>query len=215
MDAQAVSADNFSGYMDSAVSKKGGDILLSKVKGGYLAEAHTKKGEALLKTAPQAKAAAKEQLKERELLWESNQKAMRKHQLKGSPADFPDLLKRNYEHPIWKERADLCLSCGACNIVCPTCYCFDVQDEPEWDLKCAERCRSWDGCQLKDFALVTGGHNFRKNPVERFRHRFYHKGAYISDLLGESACVGCGRCVAACVTKIANPVEVFNKLWGE
>jgi len=26
------------------------------------------------------------------------------------------------------------------------------------------------------------------------------------------ACVGCGRCITACVTKIANPVEIYNRL---
>ena len=35
------------------------------------------------------------------------------------------------------------------------------------------------------------------------------------DATGEVSCVGCGRCITACVPKIANPVEVFNKLWGE
>ena len=34
-------------------------------------------------------------------------------------------------------------------------------------------------------------------------------------MIGEIACVGCGRCVTACTAKIANPVEVYNKLVEE
>ena len=30
--------------------------------------------------------------------------------------------------------------------------------------------------------------------------------------MGVIACVGCGRCITACTTKIANPVEVYNEL---
>lgn len=215
MDAQNVSANNFADYMDSAVSKKGGDVLLSRVKDGYLVEAHTPKGMALMKSLGKAKNATSAQLKEREKLQEANRKAMRKHQLKGAPSDLSDLLRRNYDNPLWKDRGGLCLSCGACNVVCPTCYCFDVQDEPDWAPNCATRCRLWDGCQLKDFAVVAGNHNFRKNASERYRHRFLHKGEYMPDATGEVSCVGCGRCITACVPKIANPVEVFNKLWGE
>ena len=29
---------------------------------------------------------------------------------------------------LWDELAADCFSCGSCNTVCPTCYCFDVQD---------------------------------------------------------------------------------------
>ncbi len=214
LDVEKVSANNFAGYMGTAVTKDG-DLLLTRIPGGYLAEARTKKGEALMKTMGPVKSATKEQLEERKKLWEANKKAQKKHQLKGAPQDLPDLLGRSYDHPLWKEKAALCLSCGACNIVCPTCYCFDVQDEPEWDAQCGTRCRSWDGCQLKDFAVVAGNHNFRKNAMERYRHRFYHKAKYFPEMNGDISCVGCGRCVTACVPKIANPVEVFNKLWGE
>jgi ferredoxin len=68
---------------------------------------------------------------------------------------------------------------------------------------------------LKDFANVAGGHNFRKNSPERFRHRLLRKGKYLPELIGELSCVGCGRCIDACVPKVSNPVEILNKLWGE
>jgi ferredoxin len=122
------------------------------------------------------------------------------------------LLEGREEHPVWAERAQLCHSCGSCNLVCPTCYCFDVQDDVGWDLQNGTRSRRWDGCLLSDFALVAGGHNFRHRREQRYRHRYYRKGKYLWDRMGQIACVGCGRCITACTTKIANPVDVYNAL---
>ena len=39
----------------------------------------------------------------------------------------------------WEELAKDCFSCGSCNIVCCTCYCFDVQDEWTVDGKGGKR----------------------------------------------------------------------------
>jgi ferredoxin len=66
---------------------------------------------------------------------------------------------------------------------------------------------------LNDFAAVAGHINFRKDKAARFRHRYYRKGKYVpSKIGGQIACVGCGRCITACVANIANPVEIFNRL---
>ena len=69
---------------------------------------------------------------------------------------------------------------------------------------------------LADFATVAGNLNFRKDRSARFRHRYYRKGKYVpAKIGGQIACVGCGRCITACVANIANPVEVFNRLAEE
>jgi ferredoxin len=65
---------------------------------------------------------------------------------------------------------------------------------------------------LTDFATVAGDHNFRENRAARYRHRYYRKGKYLFDRMNQIACVGCGRCITACTTKIANPVEIYNTL---
>ena len=62
---------------------------------------------------------------------------------------------------------------------------------------------------------MAGGHNFRKERDARYRHRFYRKGKYLWDRMGFIACVGCGRCVTACTTDIANPVALYNALMEE
>ncbi|MBI3986473.1 MAG: 4Fe-4S dicluster domain-containing protein [Lentisphaerae bacterium] len=211
-DIQTASPNVFAGCMGTATADEGFDILLTRVGDHYLVDARTDAGKALtdsLASAPDADAVS---LARREQLWLDNRKLLRKHDLKPSLAELPGLLERSYEHPVWKDKARHCFSCGSCVMVCPTCYCFDVQDEVDWDLKCGRRCRTWDGCMLKDFATVAGAHNFRKDKADRYRHRWYRKGKYVYDKIGQIACVGCGRCVTACVAGISNPVDVYNRL---
>ena len=128
------------------------------------------------------------------------------------PTELPRLLRRSFEHGIWAEQARKCLSCGSCNLVCPTCYCFDVKDDVDISLKTGNRYRTWDGCVLEDFAKVAGDENFREERLQRYRHRFYRKGMYLYDKYGQIACVGCGRCASACLPDIADPIAVYNAL---
>jgi NAD-dependent dihydropyrimidine dehydrogenase PreA subunit len=63
--------------------------------------------------------------------------------------DIRKLLRANYDSHAWEKRADKCYSCGSCNLVCPTCYCFDVLESVDISLNSGERTRRWDGCLLK------------------------------------------------------------------
>jgi ferredoxin len=215
LDVETVSENCFAGAMGFAAVGKGFDVLLTKIGEEYLVDARTEKGRALagaLAGAPDATAA---DLEARRAVWEKNGKRLTRHDLRMKSEDLPELFGRSHDHPVWEEKARLCFSCGSCTLVCPTCYCFDVRDEISWDLRSGTRLRTWDGCQLRSFALVAGGHNFRADRAARYRHRYYRKGKYIPESIGEIACVGCGRCITACVSKIANPPEVFNALLDE
>lgn len=213
VDVQKVSPDVFAGYMGTSYVEDGYDVLLTKIGDDYIVDAKTEKGEALMYGLADAPDASESWLEQRRLVWEYNKQRLRKHELIAEPSRWPELLEDAYEHPLWEERAKLCFSCGSCNLVCPTCYCFDVRDEVNWDLQSGERVRVWDGCMLSDFATVAGNLNFRKDRAERYRHRYYRKGKYVPPKIGgQIACVGCGRCITACVANIANPVEVFNRL---
>ncbi len=126
-------------------------------------------------------------------------------------SELPALLGTAYKHPVWKELGDRCLACGSCTNVCPTCYCFNVADTLELSGLEASRTRTWDSCQLEEFARVAGGENFREARAARQRHRMMRKGKYLRERLGASGCVGCGRCIRACLVHI-NIVDTFNAI---
>ena len=212
-DVVTASKNVFATSMNTATVDSGYDILLTDVGNAYVVDAATEKGEALVKMMSGAVAASDDDLKKRTAAQEKIRTELNQHTLECKPSFLPKLLEKAYDHPVWEEKARLCYSCGSCNQVCPTCYCFDVQDEVNWDLKTGCRYRAWDGCLLQDFATVAGNHNFRKKREDRFRHRMYRKGKYVPGKIdGQIACVGCGRCITACTAKIANPVEIYNEL---
>ncbi len=125
--------------------------------------------------------------------------------------DLPDLLQVSQKSQVWDEIGDKCLACGQCTKVCPTCYCFDVQDEIDLRLEHGKRVRVWDSCLIEKFAVVAGGHNFRSSRARRLRHRFMRKGKYQYEAYGLLGCVGCGRCALSCPVHIT-PVDTFNRL---
>ncbi|MFC2089065.1 4Fe-4S dicluster domain-containing protein, partial [Calditrichota bacterium] len=124
---------------------------------------------------------------------------------------LPQIFEHVYKSKVWDEVASRCLGCGTCNLLCSTCYCFDVRDEVEIDIETGERQRFWDSCMLNPFAEVAGGENFREKLSNRTRHRLYRKFKYISDLSGELHCIGCGRCSKYCPADI-NIVNIINDL---
>ena len=211
-DVEMASPNVFAGCMGTATVDKGFDVLLTRIGDTYLVDARTAKGEELIRELAEAPNAEEADLQAREEVWKENTELLRRHDLRVPLTELPGLLAESAEHPVWAEKARDCYSCGSCNLVCPTCYCFDVKDEVDWDLQCGKRCRTWDACLLKDFAIVAGNHNFRRRRKDRYRHRYYRKGQYMPEKMGEVACIGCGRCITACTTKIANPVEVYNAL---
>ncbi len=215
-DVVTPSQNVFASSMGTATVKEGYDILLTDIGDGYVVDAATEKGKALLQGVAGLAQASVDDLAARQGVWDKNAVELNKHPLNCKPSDLPELLENAYNHPVWEEKARTCFSCGSCNTTCPTCYCFDVQDDVNWDLSGGRRQRAWDGCLLTNFATVAGDHNFRKSRADRFRHRLYRKGKYVpSKIGGQIACVGCGRCITACIPDIANPVAVYNTLAEE
>jgi len=121
------------------------------------------------------------------------------------------MLELAHDSPVWQEYADKCFGCGSCNLVCPTCRCYDVIDYVNLDIKSGERIRRWDSCMLRKHGLVAGGLNFRPTRVERLRNRFNCKSSLREGTLN---CVGCGRCTVYCPAEISL-VEVLQKVRGE
>ena len=206
-----VSPYSFAGSMNAATTDEGFDIMLTDVGDKYAVEIGSEKGASLIKKYAKASEAdedtrAKVKRIKKEIL------SKFKKQIVFPPGELPALLEKNYNSDVWAKNAQKCLSCGSCNLVCPTCYCFDVNDAADLGMKNGKRTRTWDGCLLEDFAVSASGENFRKDKAERYRHRFMRKGKYLFDKFKFIACVGCGRCASGCLPDIADPVKVFNSL---
>jgi ferredoxin len=137
----------------------------------------------------------------------------KQRELRPKLGDLPKLLRENYDSPVWDKRGARCFGCGSCNMVCPTCYCFDVRDHMELNLKEGNRSRFWDGCLLTDFTRVASGEIFREEKGARLRHRTNRKDWYLFEKWGKSFCTGCGRCGTACLTKIVDPLDIENEIW--
>ena len=101
---------------------------------------------------------------------------------------------------FWAEIGDRCIACTGCNLACPTCTCFGVQD---WRYtNQVERSRMWDSCQLDGFMREASGHNPLGTEALRTRRRIHHKLAADPERWGEISCFVCGRCDAVCPTGI-------------
>jgi len=116
----------------------------------------------------------------------------------GITAQDPQL--RFSDNPLWDKFATTCVSCGACSVCCPTCYCFDVREYPSLDGG-GIRLREWDNCLFVTHGEVAGA-NFRGSRLERLRYRFLHKYCGFTPLQGMTSCVGCGRCKEVCPVDI-------------
>jgi sulfhydrogenase subunit beta (sulfur reductase) len=123
-------------------------------------------------------------------------------------AQLPLLLDAKFDDAVWDELGERCLSCGACSMVCPTCYCFDVRDKLSVDGKTGERTRVWDSCMFSEFAEVAHGHNFRASSGSRVKYRYYHKQWGYLSKFERVLCVGCGRCERACKADISPRVVI-------
>jgi ferredoxin len=106
-----------------------------------------------------------------------------------------------FDAPFWDDVAFACINCGTCTYSCPTCWCFDIQDEVQG--KSGIRMRNWDSCMYPLFTLHGSGHNPRDQKVQRVRQRFMHKLKYYVDKYDSGIqCVGCGRCIRLCPVNI-------------
>jgi sulfhydrogenase subunit beta (sulfur reductase) len=167
---------------------KGSDILLTPCDTGYLAQVLTAKGEAIRTLAPDVFKAV-------------DGAAPATRPLASVPAAFDHAaltakLPAMFDHDEWVAQSLRCVGCGACAFVCPTCVCFDIQEEA--DPKQGQRLRCWDSCGSRMFTLHASGHNPRSKQSQRWRQRVYHKFSYYPDRYNMLGCVGCGKCTRAC-----------------
>ncbi len=168
---------------------EGSDILLTQLGDGkdYLAEILTEKGTAIIASVPgvfEADPGA------------DKNKYLAEVPVRFSHTDIRAKLDKFFESEEWLKQSLRCIGCGACAYVCPTCACFDIQDEAHG--KSGSRVRCWDSCGFSLFTLHTSGHNPREVQSQRWRQRIMHKFSYMPERLSVFGCTGCGRCSRGC-----------------
>ncbi len=214
---RAVSPWAFWDSVGTDTAPEGMDAFLTKIDEGYVFDVYSDKGVELTSHGAFRDAVASE-IGESQRVNDSVVGTC-PHRLRNAGSDIAETMEARFDDKeLWRGLADGCFSCGSCNIVCPTCFCFDVQDHWNVDQTSGRRLRCWDSCLAYDFSVTTlaggGEENFRGEHYERFRHRFMRKAVYQRDRFGGPACVGCGRCAGACTPGIADPVRVVNEVMG-
>ena len=179
----------------------GFDLVLTELHDGdrhlFLVESGSDQGAELLAELP-TRPAGDDEVRAGEQVSERTAASMgRRMDTEG----LKELLDRNLEHPRWDEVSERCLSCGNCTMVCPTCFCTEVDDIGDLAGVEAGHVRRWDSCFNLEFTYVHGG-SVRDSPRSRYRQWMTHKLATWHDQFGTSGCVGCGRCITWCPVAI-------------
>ncbi len=201
---------SFCKSMGTLTVSNGYDLHLTDLGETYAIDIGTEEGKALLEKYAPARPATEADMQQINKVLGAKWPRF-PYRLEFDVGELPALMSQAYESQVWDELAEKCLACGTCNLICPTCFCFNVYDEVDLTLQSGERHRRWDSCMLDEFASVAGGENFRTAQAARLRHRFMRKGRYLLKKYDALGCVGCGRCARLCLVDIS-PVNVFNKL---
>jgi ferredoxin len=179
--------------------EEGLDVLLADAGDHYLAKVLTEKGAKFLAAGGWKTSAAKAS----DQTLAAMRQAAEKKITSFVPTDNLRSLPNNdlYNATFWEDVSFACINCGTCTYSCPTCWCFDIQDETRG--KSGVRMKNWDSCMYPLFTLHGTGHNPRGTKLHRVRQRFMHKLKYFVDKYDRGIqCVGCGRCVRLCPVNI-------------
>jgi ferredoxin len=195
----------------SPVASAGMDVLMTDLGDRFFVAAVTETGKALM--AAGSKLFSEPTPADQKQLQQTHAAAVAQPQRAIKELDaVAGKLKASFSSPLWEELARVCIGCGACTFLCPTCHCFDINDEnTSASPMRGNRVRTWDNCQFPDFTMHTSGHNPRETLGARLRQRVSHKFQYFQENFGMPQCTGCGRCVTECSVGI-DIVNVVNKV---
>jgi len=169
------------------------DIMLTDIGDQFLMEAITDKGKRLLDSTGRLEEASEaDEARAKEVKEVSYQKVTRRIDTK----DIEKKLLACFEdEDYWEKAAAKCISCGVCTFLCPTCYCFDINDELVKNQ--GARFRSWDSCAFTIYTKMPM-ENPREEKWKRVRQKVCHKYEFYPMNFGVIACTGCGRCIRQC-----------------
>ncbi len=196
-------------FDEKPYAEKGYDLNLSQVNNSYKISVGSEKGEELLGLIKENFTIDDSEIYDQQIL-DNRQKTV--NDLKKQNAEFEKKWKiddlRQADQEKWKIASEDCIGCGACTNSCPTCYCMILNDESTE--KQFVKVRTQDSCQLHGYARVAGGDSPRPKMYSRFRNRYLCKLDYMKTNFQILGCVGCGRCINACVAGIDQREVITN-----
>jgi len=132
---------------------EGYDLSLTELDAGFIVDAGTPAGRAILERLPLRPATAAEQYGVAATV-----AAVRARIGDPVPTDgIHDRLLAQLDHPRWAQVAERCITCGNCTLACPTCFCTTVTQATDMSGDAALASRSWDSCFSPGFAKVAVG----------------------------------------------------------
>ncbi len=198
--------------MSTDFAETGFDLFLSDIGDSYVVRVGTGIGDDMVNAVPDLFSPIDEESSRAYKDSSNERSAMFQRYIELS--DLPEIMDLEFHSELWEKLGERCLACGSCSMICPTCNCYNIIDKLNLDQKTGERIRQWDSCLFKDFAEVSGGHNFRSKRASRVQQRYLHKQQGFVEQYGRPSCVGCGRCTMVCPAKI-DIVEILHTIRGE
>jgi sulfhydrogenase subunit beta (sulfur reductase) len=166
------------------------DLMLTDIGDDFLIEEVTDRGKELTKGLKEA--AKEDEAKAKQ----ARETAYNKVTRKLNTENIKDRLQASFDDQgFWEKTAAKCISCGICTLLCPTCYCFDINDEMVKQE--GTRFRSWDSCGFPNYTKMPM-ENPRQEKWRRVRQKVCHKYEFYPMTFDVIACTGCGRCIRLC-----------------
>jgi sulfhydrogenase subunit beta (sulfur reductase) len=189
------------GLMKNFMPNGGYDLFFTDLEDRFLIHVNTQQGEELAGKMRMLRDATQDDLAELDKLREKKRNIF-KPEVDIEYGGLKRLFENAFHADVWKDINDRCLSCANCTNVCPTCYCYDMEDVGDLKGNTGRLVRKWDSCQSRPFAMIAGGENFRPERGGRQRHRYMRKFNYPYDKYRRYFCTGCGRCSRTCMAGI-------------
>jgi len=187
-------------------AESGYDLNLSPVGSGYVVDIGSENGkELVLEKADLFVEAAPEKLDERDRSRIATMQRLEEKNAKyACDKSLHEIVRNAIESKKWNELSINCVECGACSFICPTCHCFLLTDQPvKSEPNTFERVKVWDSCILNSFSRMAGVDSIKATPRpelrSRFQNRLLHKYVWFFENFERLGCVGCGRCIDACL----------------
>jgi len=169
------------------------DLMLTDTGADYIIEEVTDRGKELLaKTEGLSEANQSDEASAQKAGEAAVKKVTRKIDVETIKRNFPASFENK---ELWEKLAAKCVSCGICTFLCPTCYCFDINDDASKGS--GARYRNWDSCSFPLYTKMPV-ENPREEKWRRVRQKVHHKYTFYPELFNIIACTGCGRCIRLC-----------------